>query len=748
MMATAASVLVTTLPKPERADYVWLIPGISDVLLRADQLLRKPAVTYDVQQIAVYLQQASLALTMIGERGLHQIFERLIAALPEQHATTMWVRRKTAQHMCTFFYAVLAYLGDVREKNVPTVLYLYPYYKDMMLSLNVARVHPADIYYAQIPEQIELIERDVLEAMHPLRKTDYAALKSDVEKAFRLYMQNFGIVNKERVHILEMHRLLTKVLAAQESLEGRAFWGVMLGFSEAVVQEKMPNDQDVQTLYQDIAHHLQHASTGTIVLNKSMLADALFFIAQVSADEDSILEKIKPCYQMPAICREDYTQRYYLAADPVALIELKDTFSQLHILWRSMIDRTAHKHSEKLFLSLIDGLNDQGDRLNSADISELLNVLRRHAMHIVRNKTEYSVQLEVTRNLLFIDAALDSLYRLPDNFTQLVRDASLRLASSLGNQYIDEQMHSLKMMTVREHDIKTTVIVAEEMLSHLHQLEFLLAELLIASGNRQYQDEADSLLSHLESILYILNETASHASIVYARKMMRAMREDVFDRRTLWRVMNNLAVLGFIARDMHNNAHLADVASRFDAQTGMLMLGKVNAGRLEWQSHPDRFDVHCADLLTHAALAEKIVLEDDVPANDLHFMGDDTLMDGFLSALENMIGDLETISGISKQFPADSGHIETLQQLFFELANESRVAGVVSISHAAVEIAATLNHWIAANQHGTSALYQLLEEAQILLMEWLADMQLQRSSRHSFTGLVHESLQLRQHHTM
>ncbi len=724
---------VMRVPVPDLVDYSWLVPGISDCLLMIDQVIRKQKHTDDIRYIITLLNRIAGALDIIGECALQTVFKKIILALSGKGNLSTWMTTKKSLAMRRFMYAVMEYLESIRSGIYSPVLYLYPYYREMMEAVEAKRIHPADLYYAQSSTQLLLIEKDNLEEMHPYKKSDYALLKSEFEKEFRLYMQHFGVVNKERTHILSMHKLLGRLVEAQESLEGRAFWGVVLGFSESVALKKIDNDHYVQQLYQLIAEHLRQSFTGTIVLHQTLLMDALFFIAHVNAEEDSVVEKIKMLYEMPAVSDVDYKQSRYMGIDPVVLASLKDKLNQLQSMWNGVVNGVAQY--EKSFVKAIEGLKDQGEMLGSQDMAELFNVLRRSTLSIVRNRSELSVKLEVTRNLLFVEASLYAIYRLPANFSNMVQDSSLRLASSFDKKYVVEQLASLKKMTGDEHYTKTKKIVADEILSHLQQLEELLQQLLFAPGNRSHLHKTNALLDSLESIFLMLNYQEAHKAVAYAKKMIVVMCDDVFDRKKLWCMMNNMGILSFFAREIRNMSYLKDNMLLFDAKTGMLMTGDVKGAEVVWRPHPENFDLHCAGLLQHSSIAQQIFLEDDM--NELEKMPSvtDSALDSFLCELEDIVDDVNCILPLSRISPEDLGHIETLHHVFLMLENKSRMAGVNEMSDAAMEIAHTLNRWIAEDKTGSSELYVLLEHAGVLIAEWLQEMRLQGQSHKSFTML-------------
>ena len=724
---------VMHVPAPDPGSYSWLVSGLCEHFLMIDQLVRKPRAD-TVLQVASLLETMSGALSVIGECALQATLNNMRKAWVAKPALTTWMAPKQSLVIRRFIYVCMVHLEALRSGGNAPVLYLYPYYRDMMLALGAGNIHPADLYYAQSRSRIDLIEKDFLAEMRPVRKIDYPLLKSDFEKAFRLYMQNFGVVNKERDHIVAMHSLLGNVVDAQESLEGRAFWGVVLGFSEAVVSRGVNNDQHVQQLYGLIADYLRTSTTGTIVLPKVILLHALFFIAHVKGGEESVVEKIQCLYKMPAAAESDYKVARYMHIDPVVLASLKDKISQLQSMWNSVTDGIPNY--EKSFANAVDGLKDQGELLGSADMAELFNVLRRNALPIVRNKSEHSVKLEVTRNLLFIEAALYTIDKWPAQFAQMVQDAALRLASSLSKKYVGEQLASLKKLIADEHYDRTTMMVADEILAQLQQLAPLLQQLLLSPGDRRVLHQTTLLLDNLDSIFLMLDYQAANRALSHAKRMISMMYDDVFDRKKLWCIMNNMAVLSFFAGEIRNRAFIEKDALHFDDTTGMLMRRASKGADSVWQRHPDNFALHCTGLLAHNHIAEQMFLEEDDSVLEKLPLAIDNLLDGFLYELDAIVQDVDSILPLSRLMPDDIGHIEALHDVFHALEQKSRMAGELALSDAALNITHTLNHWIAENKAGSHALYALLEHAHELMLAWLEDMRVQGQSDKRFTMLA------------
>lgn len=731
--------LVMRAVKPDLVDYSWLVSGLCDCLLKIDQRVRQP-VKSDVvtKEITAILGSMAGALQLIGECALQTIIRKWIAVLSGKPVHNPGMSPASSMAMRRFVYAVMAYLEEIRHGVIPSVLYLYPYYYGMMYSLGEKNTHPADLYYAQFTQKIQLVEQDFLKEIRPYQPTDTGLLKSDFEKEFRLYMQNFGGGSKERVHILAMHRILGALVEQQETLERRAFWSVVLGFSEVVAMRQIDSDVYVQQLYQCIANHLRRVTTDTPLLEEMILTHALFYIAHVPGEEESVAIHIKAHYLMPAVGASDYKQLRYMTIDPVVLARLKDRINLLQSLWSDVAEGVSH--AEIAFVKAVEGLKGQGELLGSPDITELFSVLRRSAGAIVRNRSAYSVKLEVTRNLLFVESVLDSIYRLPSQLSHMVRDASFRLASSLSKHYPGEQLQSLKTMIADEHYIKISIVVADEILSHLQQLEMLLQQLLFAPGDRMHLRKANALFDSLDSIFVMLNYQAPHQATSYAKSMILKMCDDVFDRKKLWCMMNNLGVLSFFARDIRNMTYMENTQLHFDEATGMLMARAENhhatPSALVWQPHPDNFALHCAARLQHSQIAEQILLEDEIKDAYTPLMASDTLINSFLSELEELVEDVSSILPLSRLSPADMGHIESLHDVFYALESKSRMAGVSTMSDAAMKIAHTLNGWIADNRSGSEELYLLLEQAHALIVQWLSEMRLQGQSGRMFTMLA------------
>lgn len=718
---------------PDPGSYSWLVSPLCEHFLMIDRLVRKPRID-SVSQVAALLEAMSGALSVIGECALQSTLDNMRQAWVAKPALATWMTPKQSLAIRRFIYVCMVHLEALRSGANAPILYLYPYYREMMLALGAGKIHPADLYYAQSRNRIDLIEKDFLAEMRPARKIDYALLKSDFEKAFRLYMQNFGVASKERDHIVAMHSLLGSVVDAQESLEGRAFWGVVLGFSEVVASSGISNDLHVQQLYSLIADYLRTSTTGTIVLPKAILLHALFYIAHVKGGEESVVEKIKVLYQMPQVTESDYKVARYMHIDPVVLASLKDRVSQLQSMWNSVVEGIPNY--EKSFANAVDGLKDQGELLGSADMAELFNVLRRNALPVIRNKSEHSVKLEVTRNLLFVEAALYTIDKWPAQFTQMVQDASLRLASSLSRKYVDEPLASQKKMIADEHYDRTTMMVADELLAQLQQLAPLLQQLLLSPGDRRVLHQTTLLLDTLDSIFLMLDYQAANRALSHAKRMISMMYDDVFDRKKLWCIMNNMAVLSFFAGEIRNRAFIEKDAMHFDEATGMLMRRASKGEDSVWQRHPDNFALHCTELLAHSHIAEQMYLEEDDSVLDKLPLVIDNQIDGFLYELDAIVRDVASILPLSRLVPEDMGHIEALHDVFHALEQKSRMAGELALSDAALNITHALNHWIAENKAGSHALYALLEHAHEIMRAWLDDMRVQGQSNKRFTMLA------------
>jgi hypothetical protein len=408
----------------------------------------------------------------------------------------------------------------------------------------------------------------------------------------------------------------------------------------------------------------------------------------------------------------------------------------LHELWRGVVNGSSH--DDTLFIKAIENLKGQGELLGSKEVTELFNVLRRHIVPIVRNKSAYSVKLEVTRNLLFVEAVLCNIYHLPDTIVNIIQMSSDRLASSLSRKYVDVQLACLQDMTANEHYHKTIMLLADEMLSQLEQLELLLQQLLIAPGDRDCLRHATELLGKLDSILLMLNHREASLALGHAKKIMLSMCNDVFDRKVLWCVMNNMGVLSFFARAMRHRFYLEKEGVHFDRQTGMLMRRAPPGSNDTWLPHPEKFDQHCAALLQHQHIAGQIVLEDEEDELEKQPWMREGLLDSFLPDMTALVDDLDSILPLSKLAPMDMGHVDTLHRVFHALEHQSRMACVTPLSHATRDIAHALNKVLAESNAVPEHLYTLLDYAVSSMDDWLEEMRLQGQSAIDFTLLAAE----------
>jgi len=442
----------------------WVIAEIRETLQRSRRALLE-AVTQDAESrttslyhAKTHLHQAHGALQMVDLDGvtivtdaIEQLLERLACAhiaLTPQHAEIVG----------DAYQALLEYLEHVLSGMQQQALRLYPYHKAVLEALGAPRIHPADLFFAQLAEPLELPAMEGSRLPQALPPAGYAGLRQRFEMGLLPFLKNSDPASEAR-GATAMRAVIAEIEQAQTAPQARTFWWVMQGFAEAVCCGQIVSGRLVKQLFALLNLQIRHLAQGSQAAPGTLLGDALFFIAQIEQPA-AAAQRIRDAYRIEASLPADYEVRHYGQIDAEALGVAKDRLSQAKSLWSRIAGGEAG--SAESFEREMKTLAAASEKLNSRSLAKLLRELNGIARHAAHSAPQHSLCLEMATGLLFVEHALDNISHLGADFSGRADALSCRLISIVAGEPPAASAQWLDELSEQAQQRQTLCVLATE----------------------------------------------------------------------------------------------------------------------------------------------------------------------------------------------------------------------------------------------------------------------------------------------
>ena len=555
------------LPSFDTGPLSWVIGEIREALGKSKAALLE-AVGKDetgqstlLQHAKTYLHQAHGAFQIIDVDGVGMISETVEDLLDRLKGGQLLLSEEYATSIGNAYQAVIEYLDELLTGAQPQPVRLFPYYRSLLEVRGAERIHPADLFFPNLS-----IRPQLPNMAGPDERVDYTQLRQKFERALLPFLKTAE--GSKAQPLLEM---IATVERLQTNTQVHAFWWVMHGFAEAVVQGQVPSELYVKQLFGRINLQIRRLAEGSSSISERLLRDALFFIAR-AANPSPRARQIRSVYQLDGLVPLDYEKRRYGQVDVEALALAKERLAKAKNTWSRIADDDANMWAA--FEQELEVLVDASSKLNAPSLSKLLRELSGIARHCANSKLSRGLGLEIARSLLFIENALDNINRLPDDFPHRAEILTARLLSLMAGETPDVSADWMDELSRAAQQRQTVLALSTEMKSNLRQVEKVLDEYFLDPAKNASLTQIDPVMHQIFGALAVLDQSDAMAAVQHTRSAVQrfvgvdAEKDVALERETMQQVAQNIGALGFFIEALPQGADAAKGRFTWDAEHG------------------------------------------------------------------------------------------------------------------------------------------------------------------------------------
>jgi len=694
----------------------WVIDEIRDALARAGDALRDATKRAPEAQPTLllhaksHLHQAHGALQMVDVEGVGTYTGAAEAVLERFKDGQLPCTLEHTQVVLDAFQALGEYLDELLAGAAQQPARLFPYYRDMVESLDARKVHPADL----LP--LDLTSLPDLPAVGGDGEIDIAACRSRFEKALLPYLKA-GDEEGRRVHAAELQGAIAPIAAAQAAPRARLFWQSMHAFAGVVADGQVDSDLYIKQLFGQINLQLRRLAKGEIDAPEAMLRDALFFVA-AAREPGEEARALRTALGLDGMVPHDYAERRYGKLDPAALQEARAALARTKSDW----DRIAGEGQldnavEHDFNDALARLAGASEKLGAPALAQLLRELGRAANDSVQSGRDDQFGLEMAAAMLFVENGLDQLRQLPDDFAENAEAVGARLLALAAGETPPDAPQWQGELARQIQQGQTVAVLANEIKAGLRQIEKLLDAYYDDPSKRAVLEQATPVLHQLHGAFAILDLEQAVLATRHVEEAVRALAETdgavTSQHASLHNIAQNIGALGFFADLLAQDSEAAKGRFTFDVDKGLL------------RELPFEF----------VETAPDDVQAPEVPENEAPGV-DAELLEIFIAEAQ------EVLAFVVQALPRaadEPGNQETLTQLrrsFHTLKGSSRMVELEAFGATAAAIERVMNVWLAEGRAATADLLALLAHAYAELDGWVADLAAGRAPERDGAALI------------
>ncbi|MES3019990.1 MAG: Hpt domain-containing protein [Pseudomonadota bacterium] len=780
-------------PQFDTGPLSWVMGEIRDALGRSQTVLLEAlaqtddARTASLQLAKTHLHQAHGALQMVDVEGVGAMTSAAEQVLSSLKEGTLECNAASVAAVTDAYLAVIEYLDELLSGNAPQPSRLFPYYRALRELLGAERIHPADLFFADLSIPVSLPASTA-----PAGEPDYAACRARFEKALLPFLKSVDEASR-RAAARAMQEAIALVADAQHENHARTFWLAMQGFAELVATGQMGNNLYVKQLFGLINLQIRRLSQGQGSLPEAMLRDALFFIA-AAASPPPIAQSLRKAYRLDGMVPFDYDVRRYGRIDPEALKSAREALAQAKTSWGT-IAAEPDAAVQAQFEQSLAALGTASAKLGSPALVRLLECLVRAAHEAALARRAGMFGLEMASAMLFVEHGLDRIRQLPADFDTHADMMGKRMLALAVGQTPPDAPQWQGDLSRQTQQSQTVAALAGEMKTGLRQVEKVLDEYYGDTSKRATLAQIDPVLHQLQGALAILDQDDAMRAAQHVKAAVHALAaaegEPAKDAASLQNIAQNIGALGFFIDMLAQNFEAAKDRFAFDPAQGMFRsvqfekpvvgetpfdqtdigtrgaqpapapVAAVEAPPAEKAAEPaaqahgaapeaaDAAPAEAPELAFEPVSAPAAPAATGAPAATFYSApplasvvseGDSEieaeLLEIFISEAEEVLQFVAATLPAAYANPNSQETLTMLRRSFHTLKGSGRMVGLDRFADAGAAIERVMNVWLSEIKPANANLFALLERATTDMSAWVAELMATGSSRRSPDALV------------
>ena len=736
-------------PAPQLAGFdsgplSWVMPEIREALGRSKTALFEAGGRQLEERATAlrhaksHLHQAHGALLMVDVDGVGMLTLAAEQVLERFKLGTLEYNVDNAQKVADSYQALVEYLEELlagaASPQAAQPVRLFPYYRALQELLGAERIHPADLFFPYLPQQVA-----IRAAAHPA-PPDYPAYRQRFEKALLPFLKSAD-ASAAAPHAAALHEAVKLVADAQHEAPARTFWCALQSFAELVAAGELAGGLYVKQLFGLINLQMRRLTQGTATLPEGMLRDALFFIASVERPTPGA-QQMRKAYRLDGLVPSDFEAKRYGQLDPEALEGARQGLAQAKAAWGRLAGAGLEPDPalDAAFAQALALVAQQADKLKAPALGTLMRQLGAVAAQAVAARRSADLDLEMATALLFAEHGLEQIRRLPDDFAGNAETLGARLQALVAGATPPAPSQWQGEMSRRIEQGQTVAALAAEMKTGLRQVEKVLDEYYADPAKLPALAQIDPLLHQLQGALAILDQDHAMQAALQVKAAVRALAQGMDEpsgaARALDAIAQNVGALGFFVDMLGRNVDAAKGRFHFDPAAGTFRAIPFEK-------------IAAADPVP--LLEEELEALPPVPvpaAPAAPAAGDAALeaelLDIFIGEAQEVLAFVETTLARPRAHSASPENLALLRRSFHTLKGSGRMVGLNRFADAAGAIEGVMNVWLAEERAADDALFGLLAHGWRELGDWVAELRAGGVSQRGADALVAAAERVRQ----
>jgi|GEM_PF-5720561 len=743
----------------------WVMGEIRDALGRSGaslvQATESGAEARDgaLKHAKTHLHQAHGALQMVDVDGAGLMTQAAEEAIDRFKDGALECDAGRVQVVASAYQAVIEYMEELLSGAPQQPARLFPYYRALQEMLGAERIHPADLFFADLGSPGELPPAPPSEGA-----PDYAACRARFEKALLGFMKSAD-APAQRASAQALQEAIGQVAAAQAAPPERAFWLAMQGFAELVADGQLETSLFVKQLFGMINLQIRRLSQGQGSLPDALLRDALFFVA-AAPNPSADAQALRRAYRLDGLVPADYDQKRYGRIDAAALATAKQALAQAQQAW-DRLSSEINPALESEFQQQLDILAGACARLGSRALAQLQLEFRRAAKDSIASGRSAQFSLEMATAMLFVEHGLNRIRQLPDDFDAHAELIGARLLALAAGETPPDAPQWQGELSRQIQQVQTVSVLAAEMKNSLRQVEKVLDDYYADGSKRPALAQIDPLLHQLQGAVAILDLDDAMRATLHVKDAVRVLAgvagDAAAESASLQNIAQNVGALGFFVDMLAQNVDAARKRFAFDPHEGMLRAlpfdkaagadlanaGPVDAA-LEAAAPADAevpaettATVSLAPTPAASAAPDALPLpaSTPLPADD---GVEAELLEIFIGEAQEVLEVVHATLPAARAEPSSQPTLTVLRRSFHTLKGSGRMVGLTNFAEGAAAVEKLMNLWLAETRAATPDLLALLERAGADMQAWVAELAASGSSGRDSAALVDAATRMQQ----
>jgi len=507
------------------------------------------------------VHQANGALQLLDLRGVALLTEAIEALLRRWESEPKECLPTAVKTVETAINAVIAYLEGLLAGRPNQPIRLYPYYRDVLTLNRAARIHPADLVFADLSRrpafhQIEVkpLTADQLRVRRVVFEEGLLGFLRDAEdpKARR----------RMRDALADLERLPQRGLA-------RSFWWIVRGLLEALDARQVQVDVDLKRVLARLNLQLRRLIEGGSAVAERLMTDTLYYVGRSGDAVPRVLE-VKRLYGLEALIPPDFERATLTAVDADALRGLRDALTGAKTIWGQLVAGNASDAAK--FTHEISMAQTAAQRLDAAPLAQVLGALAAATgASPAAVATRESVGLEVASALLFVELGADELPQIDPEYAARARTVMQRLAAAGTGQALPDSAPWMSELARKAQDRLTMGSVVTETQTTLREIEQRLDRFFRNPAERGELLGTVPLFDQVCGVLSVLGHDEPVAALRQVQQLVKNFANPAVEARAdeFQRIATNLGAIGFFVETLTQDVDQPRSMFHYDPATGM-----------------------------------------------------------------------------------------------------------------------------------------------------------------------------------